>query len=123
MLSLTPPALHSLHSICSGGVLVSGGALDLFSLDVCMCQQGGEVSDRTKGKLFDFSKTCCAQGFESAYVVRIALVRGKCIQWEFLLCLAPGFPSASGMTVSSPTSVFEESCLCLIDCVEPLPLS
>ena len=30
---------------------------------------------------------------------------------------------ASGMTVSSPASVFEESCLCLIDCVEPLPLS
>ena len=25
------------------------------------------------------------------------------------------------MTVSSPASVFEESCLCLIDCVEPLP--
>ena len=47
MLSLTPPALHSLHSILSGGVSVSGGALGLFSLDVCMCQQGGEV-DRTK---------------------------------------------------------------------------
>ena len=50
MLSLTPPALHSLHSICSGGVSVSGGALRL-SLDVCMCQQGGEVSDRTRGKI------------------------------------------------------------------------
>ena len=37
--------------------------------------------------------------------------------------LAPGFLFASGMTVSSPASVFEESCLCLIDCVEPLPLS
>ena len=55
MLSLTPPVLHSLHSICSGGVSVSGGALGL-SLDVCMCQQGGEVSDRTRGKLFDISK-------------------------------------------------------------------
>ena len=33
------------------------------------------------------------------------------------------FSSASGMTVSSPASVFEESCLCLIDCVEPVPLS
>ena len=33
------------------------------------------------------------------------------------------FRFASGMTVSSPASVFEESCLCLIDCVEPLPLS
>ena len=50
MLSLTPPALHLLHSICSGGVSVSGGALGLC-LDVCMCQQGGEVSDRTRGKL------------------------------------------------------------------------
>ena len=55
MLSLTPPALHSLHSVCSGGVSVSGGALGL-SLDVCMCQQGGEVSDRSRGKLFDFFK-------------------------------------------------------------------
>ena len=60
MLSLTPPALHSLHSIYSGGVSVSGGALGLFSFDVCMYQQGGEVSDRTK--------TCRAQGFESAYM-------------------------------------------------------
>ena len=42
---------------------------------------------------------------------------------EFLLCLAPGFLFASGMTVSSPASVFEESCLCLIDCIEPLPVS
>ena len=63
MLSLTLPALHLLHSICSGGVSVSGGALGL-SLDVCMCQQGGEVSDRTGGKL----ENCCAQGFESAYM-------------------------------------------------------
>ena len=37
--------------------------------------------------------------------------------------LVSSFPFASGMIVSSPTSVFEESCLCLIDCVEPLPLS
>ena len=42
---------------------------------------------------------------------------------EFLLCLAPGFPLASGMTVSGPASVFEESCLCLINCVKLLPLS
>ena len=49
--------------------------------------------------------------------------KGEMHSVEFLFCLAPGFPSASGMTVSSPASVFEESCLCLIDCVEPLPLS
>ena len=54
-------------------------------------------------------------------MVRVALVRRKCIQWEFLLCLAPGFPSASGMTVSSPASVFEESCLCLIDASSRCP--
>ena len=55
---------------------------------------------------------------------------GECISGgvsgEFRPCLAPnfpGFPSASGMTMSSPASVIEESCLCLIDCVEPLPLS
>ena len=54
-------------------------------------------------------------------MVRVALVRGKCM--EFLLCLAPGFPFAFGMTVSGPASVFEESCLCLIDCVESLSLS
>ena len=54
-------------------------------------------------------------------MVRVALVRGKYM--EFLFCLAPGFPFASGMTVSNSASVFEESCLCLIDCVEPLSLS
>ena len=57
MLSLTPPALHSLHSICSGGVSVSGGAIGLCSLDVCMCQQGGEFLREVieqGGDLFDF---------------------------------------------------------------------
>ena len=55
---------------------------------------------------------------------------GECISGgvsgEFRPCLVPsfpGFPSASGMIVSSPASVLEESCFCLIDCVEPLPLS
>ena len=56
-------------------------------------------------------------------MARVALMRGNAFQWEFLLCLAPGFLFASGMTVSSSASVFEESCLNLIDCVEPLPLS
>ena len=57
MLSLTPPALHSLHGICSGGVSASGGALGLFRLDVCMCQQGGEFFGEVieqGGDLFDF---------------------------------------------------------------------
>ena len=40
---------------------------------------------------------------------RVALVRGKSFAWGVsVLFLAPGFPSASGMTVSSPASVFEE---------------
>ena len=49
--------LHCNHCIAyvQGGVSVSGGALGLFSLDVCMCQQGGEV----------------------VHVVRVALVRGE----------------------------------------------
>ena len=66
MLSLTPPALHSLHSIYSGGVSASGGALGLLGL-MCACANKGENferSDRKGGDLFDF--TCCAQGFESA---------------------------------------------------------
>ena len=59
---------------------------------------------------------------------RVALVRGKSFAWGVsALFLAPGFgfprfPSASCMTASSVTSVFEEFWL-LIDCVEPLPLS
>ena len=46
-----------LHSICSGGVSASGGALGLFRLDVCMCQQGGEFFREVieqGGDLFDF---------------------------------------------------------------------
>ena len=51
MLSLTPPALHSLHSIA----FVQGESQLQGELDVCMCQQGGEGfgerSDRTRGCL------------------------------------------------------------------------
>ena len=65
MLSLTPPASHSLHSICSGGVSASGGALGLFRLDVCMCQQGGEFLGEVieqGGDLFDFLKNLLCTG-------------------------------------------------------------
>ena len=84
MLSLTPPALHSLHSICSGGVSASGGALGLFRLDVCMCQQWGEFgrSDTTRGE------TCLI--FEKLVVHRV--VKGKCILGGVsALVVAPGF--------------------------------
>ena len=89
MLSLTPPALHSLHSICSGGVSVSGGALGLFSLDVCMWQQGGEGfgerSDRTKGLIFEF---IVHRALRVHHFVSVALVRGKSFAWRVstLLC-------------------------------------
>ena len=116
MLSLTPPALHSLHSICSGGVFASGGALGLFRLDVCMCQQGGEIfgerSDRTRGCLI--FELVVHRALRVHHFGRVALVRGKSFAWGVsALFLAPGFsrfPSASCMTASSITSIFEESC-------------
>ena len=111
MLSLTPPALHSLHSICSGGVSDSGGALGLFRLDVCMCQQGGEFWKKWSNK----GETCLI--FEKLVVHRALRVhhfeREKL--WFGSVCfvsgsLFPRFTSASCMTASSITSVFEESC-------------
>ena len=65
------------------------------------------------GKLFEgayFCESCTGKGEMQSVGVSA-------------LFISPGFSSTSGMTVSSPASVFEESCLCLIDCVEPLPLS
>ena len=119
MLSLTPPALHSLHSICSGGVSASGGALGLCSLDVCMCQQGGEFWEKWSNKgetclIFEKLVVHRALRVRVHHFGRVALVREK------KLCLGsfcfgfgswfPRFPSASCMTASSVTSVFEESC-------------
>ena len=79
MLSLTPPALHSLHSICSGGVSASGGAFGLFRLDVCICQQGGEVfgerSDRTRGCLI--FELVVHRVLRVHHFVRVACVREK----------------------------------------------
>ena len=88
MLSLTPPALHSLHSICSGGVSASG------ELDVCMCQQGGEVfgerSDRTRGCLI--FELVVHRALRVHHFVRVARVRGKCISGGVsALFVAPGF--------------------------------
>ena len=96
MLSLTPSALHSLHSICSGGVSASLGALGLFRLDVCMCQQGGEFLGEVikqflgevieqGGDLFDF-------GFESASFWENCTCEGKCISGGVsALVVAPVF--------------------------------
>ena len=118
--------------ICSGGVSALGGALGLFSLDVCMCQQGGEFWEKWSNKggdLFDFWKTCCAHGFESASVWESCTCEreGKTLLGEFLLWF--------GLLVSLFSLCFLHDCveryLCLwgvmfwllIDCVEPLPLS
>ena len=130
MLSLTPPALHSLHSIYSGGVSASGGVLGLLGL-MCACANKGENfgrSDRTRGDLFDFWKTCCAQGFKSASFWESCTCEsdGKTLLGEFLLWF--------WLLVSSFSLCFLHDCveryLCLwgvifwllIDCVEPLPL-
>ena len=85
------------------------------------------------GKLFDFlenQKLVVHRALRVHTCGESCTGEGECISGgvsgEFRSCLLPsfpGFPSASGMTVSSPASVLEESCLCLIDCVEPLPLS
>ena len=83
MLSLTPPALHSLHSICSGGVSASGGALGLFRLDVCMCQQGGEFL----GEVIEQGGTCLILALRVHYFGRIARVGENAFQREFLLWL------------------------------------
>src|SRR6185503_10962477 len=116
MLSLTPSVLHSLHSICSGGVSASGGVLGLFRLDVCMCQQGGEFWEKglNKGETYlIFEKLVVHRALRVHHFGRVALVRGKSFAWGVsALLLAPGFPrfpSASCMTVSSVTSAFEES--------------
>ena len=119
MLSLTPPASHSLHIIYSGGVSASGGALGLFSLDVCMCQQGGRILREVieqGGDLFDFflKKHVVHRASRVHHFGRVALVRGKSFAWGVAaLFLAPDFscfPSTSSMTASRVTSVFEESC-------------
>src|SRR6185312_17208790 len=80
MLSLTPPALHSLHSICSGGVSASGGALGLFRLDVCMCQQRGEFWEKRSNKgetCLIFEKLVVHRALRVHHFGRVAPVRGK----------------------------------------------
>ena len=127
--------LHLLHCIyCIAyiqGESQFQGELEICLALMCACANKGEkFSGLNKGEnclIFEWTKNLLCTGlWECIHVVRVALVRGNAFQGKFRPCLAPsfpGFPSASGMTVSSTASVFEESCLCLIDCVEPLPLS
>ena len=83
-------------------------------------------SDRTRGRLetcLIFEKLVAHRALRVHHFGRVHLWEGKALDGECLLCfwllIFPRFPSASCMTASSFTSVFEESCLCLIDCVEP----
>ena len=99
MLLLTSLALHSLHSICSGGVSVSGGALGFFRLDVCMCQQGGEFWEKWSNKgetCLIFEKLVAHRALRVHHFGRVALVGGKGFAWGVsALFLAPDFSSLS----------------------------
>ena len=104
--------LHCIHCIAS----IQGESQLQGELDVCMCQQGGEVfgerSDRTRGCLI--FELVVHRALRVHHFGRVAFARGKSFAWGVsALFLAPGFPrfpSASCMTASCFTSVFEESC-------------
>ena len=74
-------------------------------------------SDRIRGRLetcLIFEKLVAHRAFRGHHFGRVTLVRGKGSAWGvfalFWLLIFPRFPSASCMTMSSFTSVFEESC-------------
>ena len=82
---------------------------------MCACANKGENFERSDRK----GETCLIllvvhRALRVHHFGRVALVRGKSFAWGVsALFLAPGFPrfpSASCMTASSVTSVFEESC-------------
>ena len=85
-----------------------------------MCQQGeeflGEVIEQGGDlRLVWFSKNLLRTGlWEYIILGELHLWEGKALHGECLLCswllIFPRFPSASCMTASSFTSVFEESC-------------
>ena len=61
-----------------------------------------------------FEKLVAHRALRVHHFGRVAFVRGKDFAWGvsalFWLLIFPRLPSASGMTASSFTSVFEESC-------------
>ena len=84
---------------------------------MCACANKGENferSDRTRGRLVWFLKNLLSTGLcECIILGELHLWEGKTLFGEFLLWFGswfPRFPSASCMTASSVTSVFEESC-------------
>ena len=83
-----------------------------------MCQQGGEFLGEkwsNKGETcLIFEKLVAHRALRVHYFGRVALVGRKGFAWGvsalFWLLIFPRLPSASCMTASSITSVFEESC-------------
>ena len=83
-----------------------------------MCQQRGEFLGEkwsNKGETcLIFEKLVAHRAMRAHHFGRVALVRGKDFAWEvsvlFWLLIFSRLPSASCMTASSVTSVFEESC-------------
>ena len=87
---------------------------------MCACANKGEkFRDRTRGRIIWFlrePKTCCAQGFESAYMWwELHWWGGNAFQGEFLLCLAPGFLVTSAWLCRAlPLSLRSHVCVWLI---------
>ena len=82
---------------------------------MCACANKGEkLVIEQEGNCLIFQKLVVHRALRVHHFGRVALVRGKSFAWGVsALFLAPGFPrfpSASCMTASSVTSVFEESC-------------
>ena len=117
--------LHCIHCIASvQGESQLQGELKVCLGLMCACANKGE---NFWEKWSNKGETCLILVLRVHHFGRIARVRGNAFQGSFCFGCGswfPHFPSASCMTASSVTSVFEESCFwLLIDCVEPLPLS
>ena len=99
--------LHCIHCIASiRGGLASGGALGLFRLDVCMCQQGGEFWEKwsNKGRLvWFFEKLVVHRALRVHYFGRVAHVRGKNFAW--------GVSALIWLLVSSFSLLFQHDCV------------
>ena len=107
------------------------GALGLFSLDVCMCQQGGEFWEKWSNKgetCLIFEKPVVHRALRVHHFGRVALVGGKGFAWGVsALFLAPDFSSLSLRFLHDCVELYlylwGVMFWLLIDCVEQLPLS
>ena len=82
--------LHCIHCIAS----VQGESQLQGELDVCMCQQGGEIfgerSDRTRGCLI--FELVVHRALRVHHFVRVARVRGKCFSGGVSALFGSWFP-------------------------------